>query len=98
MSNPESPQPQGSPHPAPAPSTGSPLDVPRVDSIDDLLSRDPMQMSDADLDSLISHFRAQRVTFIEAEKAAKAAGKKRTVVPKTDAAKEANKLSLEDLL
>lgn len=84
--------------PAPAQSLASPLAVPTPDSIDDLLSRDPMLMSDEDLDKLIGHFRAQRVTFIEAEKAAKAAGKKRVVVPKTETAKEAGKLTLEDLL
>lgn len=79
------------------PALPSILTVPAAQSVDDLLNRDPLLLTDEELDTLIKHFRDQRVTFLEAEKTAKAAGK-RVVAPKSDSAKAAANLSLEDLL
>jgi hypothetical protein len=97
--SPPSPSATSSTSEAPKVSETAPLLAePSVESIDDLLNRDPFGYTPADRARLISHYRALRVQFVEAEKTAKAAGKKRVALPKSDAVKIINNLSLGDLL
>lgn len=74
------------------------LSEPDPTSIDQLLQRDPRLYSDADLDRLIEHYRAQRISFLTAEREAKASGKKLTFKPKSETQKLAANISLDDLL
>lgn len=83
-----------------SPSAPSILQEPAPNSIDQLLQMDPRLYSDEQLDTLIAHYRAQRVQFLELETANKAAGKKTTKLPKPkgETEKLAASLSLNDLL
>jgi hypothetical protein len=67
-------------------------------SLDEMLSADPLLLSDTELDLLIEHFRSLRIRFLEAEKESKAAGKKRVSLPKTETAALTGQIGLDDLL
>lgn len=68
------------------------LEEVRENSLDELFSRDPLSLSDADLDKMIALYREKRAVWAKGEAAklaAKGAKKTPTAAPE--------KLSLEDL-
>lgn len=81
------------PTPEAAALLNSPLHEATPDSLDELFSRDPLELSDQDLDSIVAHLRAQRNQWHAEEAAgAKKASKKGKAAP---GPKE--KISLENL-
>lgn len=58
---------------------GSPLDGPTISSLDELFSRDPLELSDQDIDTIVARLRAQRAQFALSEKDPKAHKKPKTI-------------------
>lgn len=77
--------------PAPFP-PDSPLALVDPAAIDELFSRDPLQMKDADIDEIIAHLRRERSKWETAE--ARAAAKKEA---KLNPSSPVAKISLDDL-
>ena len=68
-------------------------ELPEV-SVTELMERDPLKLSNQDLDTIIAHFRQQRVDYLQGDQAA---GNKRKAAAKPKVS-EADKQKAQDLL
>lgn len=75
-------------------SSTSPLEEVKVESIDILFDRDPLELSDRDIDQMVNYFRENRLRWKQEEKT-KSLKPKRESAPKK---KIDLNLSLDDLL
>lgn len=70
------------------------------EALDELFARDPREITDAEFEAMVLHYRSQRGRFVQAEKDAAAQGKKQTRMPKQEGPKEKPKpleIKLTDL-
>lgn len=72
----------------------SPLAEAKPESLDELFSRDPLSLSDSDVDQIVDSLRAHRRLWAQEEKSSKKAGTRTNSV---GIAKAAKNLKLEDL-
>lgn len=57
------------------------------EALDELFQRDPREITDAEFEAIVLHYRSQRGRFVQAEKDAAAQGKKQTRMPKQEGPK-----------
>ena len=61
------------------------------ESLDELFSRDPLEMTDKDLDTIVNVLRKERINFVSAENSKKRVSKTKKT------AEEAKQVSFDDL-
>ena len=74
----------------------SPLAEAESNSLDELYYRDPLDLTDSDLDKLVEDLRAKRLLFVKEEKEARAQGRRRRPKVYKDVPKQ-GQLSLDSL-
>ncbi len=76
--------------------TKSPLAEAEPDSLDELYYKDPLDLTDSDLDKIVEDLRAKRALFVREDKEAKVQGRRRRPKTYKNAPKQ-GELSLDSL-